>query len=86
MKLFTLVIYVAFVVIYVGGSISSAKGNPAAVIPSLGMALIVGAAMFYTTLITIRNAWFGRRAGLRGLRKPTTFRLCILSSESLALL
>ena len=79
MKLFTLVIYVAFVVIYVGGSISSAKGNPAAVIPSLGMALIVGAAMFYTTSHHNQERLIWKKSGLKRLEKANNFPVVHLS-------
>ena len=83
MKLFTLVIYVAFVVIYVGGSISSAKGNPAAVIPSLGMALIVGAAMFYTTSHHNQERLIWKKSGLKRLEKANNFPVAFGSREEM---
>lgn len=79
MKLFTLVIYVAFVVIYVGGSISSAKGNLAAVVPSLGMVVIVGAAMFYTTSHQNQERLIWKKSGLKRLEKANNFPVVHLS-------
>lgn len=85
MKIFSIVIYVAFVVIYVGGSINSAKGNMAALIPSVAMALIVGAAMFYTTSHHNQERLIWRKSGLKRLEKANNFPVVNMKLNDLGL-
>ncbi|MCB6610950.1 YcxB family protein [[Clostridium] symbiosum] len=85
MKIFSLVIYVGFVVIYVGGSLNSAKGNMAALIPSIGMALLVGAAMFYTTSHQNQERMIWKKSGLKRLEKNNNFPVVHLTLNDLGL-
>lgn len=85
MKIFSLVIYVGFVVIYVGGSLNSAKGNMAALIPSIGMALLVGAAMFYTTSHHNQERMIWKKSGLKRLEKNNNFPVVHLTLNDLGL-
>lgn len=73
MKLFSLVIYIGFVVLYLGGSINSAKGNMAALIPSVFMVLLVGAAMFYTTSHHNQERLIWKKSGLKRLERENNF-------------
>ncbi|WP_125143851.1 YcxB family protein [Clostridium transplantifaecale] len=85
MKIFSLVIYVGFVVIYVGGSLNSAKGNMAALIPAIGMALLVGAAMFYTTSHHNQERMIWKKSGLKRLERNNNFPVVHLTLNDLGL-
>lgn len=73
MKLFSIVIYIGFVVLYLGGSINTVKENPAALIPNIIMVLIVGAAMFYTTSHQNQERLIWKKSGLKRLEKNNNF-------------
>lgn len=73
MKLFSLVIYIGFVILYLGGSINSAKGNMAALIPAVFMVLLVGAAMFYTTSHHNQERLIWKKSGLKRLERDNNF-------------
>lgn len=85
MKIFSLVIYIGFVVIYIGGSLNSAKGNMAALIPAIGMALLVGAAMFYTTSHHNQERMIWKKSGLKRLERNNNFPVVRLTLNELGL-
>ena len=73
MKILSVVIYIGFVAIFMGGNIASSKGNMAALIPSSILAVLVGVAMFYTTSHQNQERVIWKKSGLKRLERTNDF-------------
>ena len=73
MKILSVVIYIVFVVIFMGGNITAAKGSMAALLPSALLAVVVGIAMFYTTSHQNQERIIWKKSGLKRLERTNDF-------------
>lgn len=73
MKILSVVIYIGFVAIFMGGNIASAKGNMAELIPSSFLAILVGVAMFYTTSHQNQERIIWKKSGLKRLERTNDY-------------
>ena len=73
MKIFSVVIYIGFLAILLGGNLAKSKGNLAMLIPTLVMAVMVGVAMFYTTSTSNQERIIWKKSGLKRLERTGEF-------------
>lgn len=81
MKLVSLALYAVFLVVFLGGNIKAAAGNIQAMIPSILVALVVGAGMMYVVSKKNQERMIWKNSGLLKMEKTGSFPHVIVTIE-----